>query len=170
VIDRAKEVGQVHINDDRHLVVVEMLIERLDRVVATPARTKPVGAVQKPGLVHALQHLLHHLLHQLVLQDADAQGPHGPRLPVLGDQHLPHRQGPVRHPFHPFHQVVQVLRQMLAILRFRNPINAHGLRPVQLVKARRQRFHVEVVHQAVETLARIARGKPRYPLQFRVRV
>ena len=28
------------------------------------------------------------------------------------------------------------------ILRFRNPINAHGLRPVQLVKARRQRFHL----------------------------
>ena len=58
----------------------------------------------------------------------------------------------------------------MILLRFRNLIHAHGLTPVQLVKARRQRRFIKVMHQALKTLVRIVRGKPRYPLQFRVRV
>ena len=59
---------------------------------------------------------------------------------------------------------------MCSVLRFRNFINAHGLIPVQLVKARRKRRCIQVMHQAIKTLVRIVRGKPRYPFQFRIRV
>jgi hypothetical protein len=57
-----------------------------------------------------------------------------------------------------------------AILRFVCPINTHGLRPIELVKASSERRLVEVMHQALKALVRVARRQPGSPLQFRIRL
>jgi hypothetical protein len=44
-----------------------------------------------------------------------------------------------------------------------------AFRPLQRGEARRQRLHLEVMPQAVKPPMQVACGKPRYPLQFRVR-
>jgi len=71
LIDRAKEIRQLTIDDGLYVVMKEMLIECLDRLLATTPWPEPLGAVQKQRCVDTLQPLLHHLLNDFILQHPD---------------------------------------------------------------------------------------------------
>jgi hypothetical protein len=92
VVDLVKELGQVHVHHHA-LARLDVRPCGLDRIMRTPARSKPVAVFAERGVDQRLQHLQKGLLDQTICHRRDAQ------LALaavrLGNHHLAYRAGPV---------------------------------------------------------------------------
>lgn len=66
-IDGSKEIGNIHVDNRFHLISKEMLMKRLDRIVAASTWPEPVETGPHNRLIDAFKHFLRHLLNDFVL-------------------------------------------------------------------------------------------------------
>jgi hypothetical protein len=123
----AKEIGYINVNNGLNLVAEERVQECSNGIMTPPSRPEPLGALQKQGLVNALQPLVYHLLHEFVLKVADAQRTHRARLILFGNEYVPYWSRPIRHALHPGHQPFEIVVQFPSIVRFVYSIRSHSL-------------------------------------------
>ena len=93
------------INDGLDLLRIEVLMQRPERRMTSPAWSEALGTVQEQRLLNAFQDVVHQQLDHLILEVADPQGAGRLGYALLGHQDLAHRAWAVGHPFHPRHQV-----------------------------------------------------------------
>ena len=93
VVERSVEIGVENPLPFR-VFALDDLVDRLDRVMASPARPKPVTLGLEPGLPFGLQCVTHPSLLSAIEDHRDAERT---QLPIrLRDEHPSHRPGPPR--------------------------------------------------------------------------
>jgi hypothetical protein len=94
LIELGEEVADVRVQHPVHPLAFERDRERVQRIMRTPPRPKPIRETEKVLLVDRAQHLDHRPLDDLVLQRSD---PERPQPPVrLRYEHPASRARPIR--------------------------------------------------------------------------
>src|SRR6202048_1524994 len=169
MIQRVKELPDVHFDDPTTSPCHGLLPQRLQRLVRRSPGPKAVRTVPKVLLVERFQHHDHRPLEDLVLVSRDAQGPRlgtGP----LGNVHSSHRRRAVHAGLGPVQKRLQVAQQVRFIVLGGLSVHAHRTVPARLQVRLVQPTQVDVMGQRRESHLRRLLGQLRYPLLSRVRV
>ena len=160
-IHRPEEVLDVQVNHPASTEFHQPLPQRIERLVSSTPRPKPVRALQKVLLVHRLQHHQHRPLEDLVLQRRDANRAPLVR-PRLVQVHPAHRRRSIPPGLEPFEQARQVRLPFGLVLRRRHSVHTRRRilagSPVRFAQPHR----IDVVRQRRQGQLRLSPSQLRY--------